>query len=105
MHHDWTDDNAKAVRDVADIVKAKLADNCDADVAQLGVEDMQLMLEHLQTEFRWEICVNVFEACAEIARKRKAQAFGKAVEDQERLQKRRRDANESPRKKRAFTKD
>ena len=94
LNNEWKDEHAKTVRDLADLIKAKLDQHCDADVAQLGAKDLQEMLEHFQDEFRWQTCAEVFEACANKARREKATSYAKAVHAEKRLKERRADPPE-----------
>jgi hypothetical protein len=105
LNDQWDDSHAKSVRNLADVIKTKLRHHSDADAAQLGEGDLAAMLEHLQNEFRWMICTEVFETCAERARTQKAEAFAKAQEAQARLQQRRRDFdNNKPKRQKCWQK-
>ena len=65
---EWTDEHAKSVRDLAAIINTKLERHCPPEAAQLGREDLEATLNHLQGEYRWTMCAEVFEACAQRAR-------------------------------------
>ena len=76
---------SQTVRDLSDIIKAKLNSHCDPDAAQLGTEHMQEMLRHLLEEFQWNISAQIFELCAINARSEKATAYYNASKQQHRL--------------------
>ena len=77
--------HSQSVRDLADIIKAKLNTHCAADAAQLGAEHMEEMLKHLLEEFQWDVSAQIFEECAIEARRRKAKAYDVANQEQNRL--------------------
>ena len=77
--------HSQSVRDLADIIKAKLNTHCAADAAQLGAEHMEEMLKHLLEEFQWDVSAQLFEECAIEARRRKAKAYDEANQEQNRL--------------------
>ena len=76
---------SQSVRDLTDIITAKLNTHCDADAAQLGAEHMEEMLRHLLEEFQWDVSAQIFEECAKRARSEKAKAYDKASQEQNRL--------------------
>ena len=51
LNDQWDDSHAKSVRNLADLIKTKLRQHCDADAAQLGEGDLAAMLEHLRMNF------------------------------------------------------
>ena len=77
--------HSQSVRDLTDIITAKLNNHCDADAAQLGAEHMKEMLKHLLEEFQWDVSAQIFEECAMRARSEKAKAYDKASQEQNRL--------------------
>ena len=76
---------SQTVRELTDIITAKLNSHCDPDAAQLGTEHMQEMLRHLLEEFQWNISAQIFELCAINARSEKATAYYNASKQQNRL--------------------
>ena len=94
LNNHWADKHARSVRDLADVIKAKLNRCCNADAAHRGTEDLQATLEHLQDEFRWQTCANVFTACAQKARSNAETSYGKALQAEKRLRGRRARATE-----------
>ena len=85
LHEAWDDTHAASVRHLGNLVKTKLRHLCDADVVQLGEEDLETMLTQFQNEFRYMICTEVFEECAARMRTQKDEAFAKAKEAETRL--------------------
>ena len=77
--------HTKSVRDLTEIITAKLNTHCDAEAAQLGAEHMKEMLKHLLEEFQWDVTAQIFEECAMTARSEKAKAYDKASQEQNRL--------------------
>ena len=86
LSHQATEEHSKSVRDLSDIITAKLNHHCDADAAQLGAKHMEEMLKHLLEEFQWDVSAQIFEECAMTARSEKAKAYDKASQEQNRLQ-------------------
>ena len=85
LFQETAEGHSKSVRDLTDIITAKLNTHCDADAAQLGAEHMKEMLKHLLEEFQWDVSAQIFEECAMRARSEKAKAYDKASQDQNRL--------------------
>ena len=85
LFHQATEEHSKSVRDLSDIITAKLNHHCDADAAQLGAKRMEQMLKHLLEEFQWDVTAQIFEECALTARSEKAKAYEKASQEQNRL--------------------
>ena len=85
MFHQATEEHSKSVRDLSDIITAKLNHHCDADAAQLGAKHMEEMLKHLLEEFQCDVTAQIFEECAMTARSEKAKAYDKASQEQNRL--------------------
>ena len=96
---EWTDEHAQSVRDLAAIINTKLERHCPPEAAQLGREDLETTLSHLQDEYRWTMRAEVFEACAQRARIAKESSFAEALHAEKRL-KTRRQENIAPRPKR-----
>ena len=81
----WTDEHAKSVRDPAAIINTKLERHCPPEAAQLGREDLEATLSHLQDEYRWTMCAEVFDECAQRARRAKDMSFAEALRAERRL--------------------
>ena len=77
--------HSQSVRDLTDIIKAKLNKHCDADAVHFGLHHMKEMLKKLLEEFQWDVSAQIFEECAMRARSEKAKAYIKAKQEQDRL--------------------
>ena len=84
---------SQSVRDLTDIITAKMNMHCDPDAAQLGADHMKEMLKHLLEEFQWEVSAQIFEECAMKARNEKAKAYKKASQEQNQLKQTRADGD------------
>ena len=78
------------MRDLAANINTKLERHCPPEAAQLGREDLETTLSHLQDEYRWTMCAEVFDDCAQMARRAKDMSFAEALRAERRLQMRRR---------------
>ena len=85
LFQEASEGHSQSVRDLTDIITAKLNTHCEADAAQLGAEHMKEMLQHLLEEFQWDVSAQIFEECALRARSEKAKAYDKAIQHQNRL--------------------
>ena len=85
LFHEACEGHSQSVRDLTDIITAKQNNHCGADAAQLGVESIEKMREHLLETFQWDISAQIFDECAMRARNEKAKAYDKACQWQKRL--------------------
>ena len=85
LFQEASEGHSQSVRDLTDIITAKLSKHCDADAAHLGAKHMEEMLKHLLEEFQWDVSAQIFEECAMRARSEKAKAYDKASQEQNRL--------------------
>ena len=85
LFQEASEGHSQSVRDLTDIITAKLNRQCGADVAQLGMENIEKMLEHLLEEFQWDASAQIFDECAMRARNEKAKAYDKACQRQKQL--------------------
>ena len=67
-------DVAANVRNLADAVSWKLRANCLHEKTEEGTRLLELMLSHLQIEFKWEKIAGILEAAAEVARRKKEES-------------------------------
>ena len=82
LFQEASETHSQSVRNLTGIITAKLNCKCGADAAQLGMEIIEKMLEHLLEEFQWGASAQIFEECAKRARDAKAKAYDKAYQRQ-----------------------
>ena len=87
LFQEASEGHSQSVRDLTGIITEKLNRNCGADAAQLGMENIKKMLEHLLEEFQWDASAQIFDECAKRARDAKANAYDKACQRQKQLKK------------------